>query len=86
MNVTIQHDKEEQVFYAELGGAVAELTYTIPSDDSINMMHTYVPEEFRGNGIGEQLVEAALAYAKQNDYRVIPSCSFVARYVHRQHR
>lgn len=86
MDVIIKHDKEEQVFYADLGGEVAELTYTIPSDDAINMMHTYVPQEHRGHGIGEKLVEAALAYAKENNYRVIPSCSFVARFVHGQHR
>jgi predicted GNAT family acetyltransferase len=85
-DITIKHDKEEQVFYADLGGAVAELSYTIPSDDAINMMSTYVPQEHRGYGIGERLVETALAYAKENNYRVIPSCSFVARYVHRQHR
>jgi predicted GNAT family acetyltransferase len=86
MDITVEHNKEEQVFYANLGGSVAELAYSIPSDDTINMMHTYVPEEYRGNGIGEKLVEKALAYAKENNYRVIPSCSFVARYVHSQHR
>ena len=85
-DINVKHDKEEQVFYADLGGAVAELSYTIPSDQTIDMMHTYVPVEHRGHGIGEKLVETALAYAKENNYRVIPSCSFVARYVHRQHR
>ena len=86
MDITVKHDKEEQVFYADLGGAVAELSYSIPSDQTIDMRSTYVPQEHRGHGIGEKLVETALAYAEQNNYRVIPSCSFVARYVHRQHR
>ncbi len=86
MDVIINHDKEEQVFFADLGGQQAQLTYELPEDNVIDFTYTFVPQQMRGNGIGEQLVEAGLAYARENNYRIIPSCSFVARFVHRQHR
>lgn len=86
MQVQVKHDIENQVFYADVNGQRAELLYNIPEEGVIDFMSTYVPENLRDNEIGKQLVMTGLAYADKNSYRVIPSCRFVSKYVHANHR
>lgn len=45
--------------------------------------HTEVPPELRGRGIAEQLVRAALADAGTAGIKVVPACSYVARFIER---
>lgn len=45
--------------------------------------HTLVPPELRGRGIAEQLVRAALADARADGRKVVPACSYVARFIER---
>lgn len=58
-------------------GDVAELTFTRRAPDLISADHTGVPDAFRGTGAGKALVEALIADAKANTYRIMPLCSFV---------
>jgi len=50
--------------------------------------HTLVPPELRGRGIAEQLVRTALADARAAGSRVVPACSYVAKFIerHREYR
>ncbi len=45
--------------------------------------HTMVPGELRGRGIAELLVRAALAEARRAGHRVVPRCSYVAKFIER---
>lgn len=45
--------------------------------------HTLVPPELRGRGIAELLVHAALADARTEGRKVVPACSYVARFIER---
>jgi predicted GNAT family acetyltransferase len=47
------------------------------------MTHTFVPGELRGRGLAEQLVRAALEHARAEKLRVVPACSYVAKYIER---
>ncbi|WP_283178170.1 GNAT family N-acetyltransferase [Gemmobacter sp. 24YEA27] len=58
-------------------GDVAELTFTRRALDLVSADHTGVPDAFRGTGAGKALVEALIADAKANTYRIMPLCSFV---------
>jgi len=40
--------------------------------------HTIVPPEIGGRGIAAQLVEAIVADAREQGFKVIPQCSYVA--------
>jgi predicted GNAT family acetyltransferase len=82
IKVNVIHDKENEVFYSEIEGQRAELTYKTPEDNLINFKRTYVPESLRGQNIGEQIVAAGLDYARQNNYRIMTTCWFVERYLH----
>lgn len=66
-----------------LGNEEAELTYAKPEERVIDFQHTFVPEEFRNNGVGDQLIQAGLQYAQQQQFQVIASCPFVASYIRR---
>jgi uncharacterized protein len=85
-NVQVLHDKDNQVFYADIQGQKAELAYKMPEEGLIDFKRTFVPENLRGNQIGKQLVTAGLDYARQHNYRIITSCRFAERYLHSQHR
>lgn len=45
--------------------------------------HTYVPPSHRGKGVAEELVKAMVADARQQDFKIAPDCSYVARYFDR---
>ena len=64
-------------FVLEKDGAEAELTFSIASPALVIADHTGVPEVFRGTGAGLKLVEALVADAQENGYRVTPLCPFV---------
>jgi predicted GNAT family acetyltransferase len=81
MNPTITHNQDEQAFYASQQGYEGELTYSRPSNDSIDFTHTFVDENLRGKGVGELLAKTALAFARDQHLQVHTSCSFMRAYV-----
>jgi len=83
MNFEVKHSKEERKFYGEIDGIEAHLMYSEPGEDILNYYHTFVPPELRGRGIAGKLVLAALEYARENNKKVIPSCSFVYAFLQR---
>jgi hypothetical protein len=83
-DVTIKHDAEFQRFVVAMDGNEAELTYTPVDDSTLEYDHTYVPDVFRGRGIGARLVKHALEYARENGYTVVPKCPFVSEFVNRK--
>jgi predicted GNAT family acetyltransferase len=40
--------------------------------------HTFVPPEMRGQGVAQVLVEALVADAREQGFRIVPQCSYVA--------
>ena len=80
--VTVRHDTAASRFVAEIDGHLAHADYALDGDRMV-FTHTFVPPELRGRGIAEQLVRPALAYARANNLRVIPSCSYVAAFIER---
>ena len=83
MEFEIIHDKENQKFYAIVDGVESHLMYNMIGNDVINFNHTYVPNQLRGQGIAGKIVKKGLEYAKGNNLKIIPSCSYVYDYVER---
>lgn len=63
-------------------GEVAFLDYKLEGD-RLTLVHTEVPDALEGRGLGSLLVKAALSYAQENDFTVIPVCEFVKSYLKR---
>lgn len=78
----VTHDPAGQRFELILDGHHCELTYRREGDHVV-FTHTFVPPELRGRGVAEQLVRAGLAWAKGEGRRVVPACSYVARFIQR---
>ncbi len=79
----VEHDIEAHRFTVDLPGGTAVLAYAPGAENRLEMYSTYVPMAARGQGVAAALVEAALAYAREGGYRVIPSCWYVALWIRR---
>lgn len=55
---------------------VGEMTYVWAGPDKFIIDHTHVKYGHTGEGIGNQLVMKAVKYARDNDVKIIPLCSF----------
>ena len=75
----IQHSAEDQAFTT----GQAELAYSLPAPGTIDFTHTFVPEDERGQGIGDELARAGLDYARQHHLKVRTSCEFMQAFVQR---
>lgn len=58
-------------------GAEAEMTYRKTGDGPMIIDHTGVPPEFEGRGIAARLVNAAIADARNQGFKITPVCSYV---------
>ncbi len=83
MQAEVRHDPKEQKFYAVIEGKEAYLRYLVFDDNVMDMIKTYVPNELRGRGIAGVIVEQGLKFALENNFKVIPSCSYVDTYIER---
>ncbi len=70
-------------FEMTVGGAVAVVEYARRGEDTIELMHTEVPQALAGQGVGSRLAKAVLEKARTDALRVIPSCPFLAAYIER---
>lgn len=79
----VNHDQQKRRFFVEVEGKEAELTYSVESDNVLNFGSTFTPPELRGQGLANKVTKAALEFAKENNKKVKPSCSYVRSYVER---
>ncbi len=82
MDVEVKHDKDNERFVAEIEGHEAYLSYDLFAD-KINFSFVYTPRELRSKGVAKIIVEHAFNYAKENNLKVIPTCSYVRAFVER---
>lgn len=57
----------------------AMMTYVPNGDDKIVIDHTEVNEALRGQGVGQQLVAAAVEYARETHKKIVPVCSYAKK-------
>lgn len=76
----VQNNEALSRFEAEVEGHTPFLTYR-QKGASLALLHTDVPAELEGRGVGSGLALAALEYARERGLKVLPYCSFVAAYI-----
>jgi predicted GNAT family acetyltransferase len=84
--LSIHHDETGHQFEVNIDGYRAYLTYMDLGKETLDIYRTFVPNELRGRGIAAALTKMALDYADRIGYTVIPSCSYVERYMERNQR
>jgi uncharacterized protein len=58
------------------GRQLAEMTYVWVGKERIIIDHTEVSDELRGQGVGKQLVAAAVDFARERSISILPLCPF----------
>lgn len=81
---SIRHDEQAHQFELVIEGERAYLAYMDLGKQTLDFYRTFVPDVLRGRGIAAALAETALGYAELAGYSVIPSCSYVERYMQRR--
>ncbi|WP_110927121.1 GNAT family N-acetyltransferase [Bacillus massiliglaciei] len=67
---------EGNFYVEEEGEKLAEISYFSSGDGEITVDHTEVSEKLRGQKVGNQLVERLVEYAREENVKVVPICSF----------
>ena len=65
------------------GERLGFLDYTRPEVGVMRIEYVEVSPQLRGTGLGKQLVEKAVAFAKDNSLRVVPICSYARAVIQR---
>lgn len=63
----------------EEGSKVGEMTYFKSGPGLITIDHTEVDPSQNGKGLGKKLVDAGVAFARENGLKIIPVCPFAKR-------
>lgn len=78
--VKVEDRPDEERFVVETDGHTAELVYKRDGDRLI-LIHTGVPDELEGRGVGSALVRAAVSTAIDQDLTLMPLCPFANRWL-----
>lgn len=77
----IHNDKEKQEFNIKgEDESKGKLTYSI-DNKVINLNGTFVDPKYRSEGLARKLVIAAVEFAKENNYKINPVCSYADKVV-----
>jgi len=74
-NNEIQHKPDEGRFEIWRDGSVAYVEYDV-HDGALDIMHTIVPFNLEGKGIGSELVAAAYDWGRKQNLAPVATCRF----------
>ena len=76
----VVNNEAHQRFELTVEGHLAATYYKL-SDGVITFVHTDVPPELGGKGVGSQLIKGALDQVRADGLKVIAQCPFVKAYI-----
>lgn len=77
MEIIQENDEKRGTFKAITDGKEAgSMTYTWAGPTKFIIDHTDVNPDFKGKGVGKQMVMKAVAYARTNQLKIMPLCPF----------
>lgn len=74
------HNAAAGQFEVRTAQGLALLKY-VPEGDLLDLVHTEVPKDREGRGVGSALARAALDYAREQHLSVKPTCPFVRAFI-----
>jgi uncharacterized protein len=78
----VTDNQSESRFEFRVGGLLAELKYH-RNGNRLVLIHTEVPAELEGRGIGGRLVTAAIDRAARQGLTIVPLCPFARGWLER---
>jgi predicted GNAT family acetyltransferase len=76
----IVNNKAQHRFELTVEGHLAAAYYKLEGN-VVTFIHTEVPPELGGKGVGSKLVQGALDQVRAEGMKVIPSCPFVKAWI-----
>ncbi|WP_370738899.1 GNAT family N-acetyltransferase [Nubsella zeaxanthinifaciens] len=77
MEITQHNEDRKGSFKAAIDGEQAGMmTYTWAGSTKFIIDHTEVNPTFKGKGVGQQLVMKAVEFARANNLKIMPLCTF----------
>jgi len=80
MEPKVIHEKENERFVIYAEGNEVYVEYKM-EEKEINLYHTFTHPALRGKGLAAHVVRAALEFAKENNLKIIPTCSYVQAFI-----
>jgi predicted GNAT family acetyltransferase len=80
MSDAVSNNPAHQRYELKVDGHIAATYYKI-ADGVITFIHTEVPPELGGKGIGSRLIRGALDQVRADGLKVIAECQFVKGYI-----
>jgi predicted GNAT family acetyltransferase len=84
-NVAVRLEEDRSRYVLRFEGEFAGVAHFLSHGNQRVFTHTVVDDRFEGQGLGSQLVRAALDGTRKDGKRIVPVCPFVDAYVQRHH-
>ncbi len=79
-NFKVINNKEKHRFEVNLGTDIAYMEYRFQSGTQV-LMHTYVPEKYRGKGNAAKFIQEVLDIVRKSRKQVMVNCAAVSRFI-----
>ncbi len=76
-----EHGAKGAFFIEQDGEWIAEMTYRKSGEDRIIIDHTEVDKSLQGKGVGKDLVEAGVKFARENHLKIVAQCVFAKKII-----
>lgn len=81
-NISLVHNEAKKHFELHVNNHIAYIEYS-GFGNQTSLIHTIVPKELEGQGVGKTLVEKTLTFLKEANKKILPFCPFVFAYIKR---
>ncbi|MBF8149984.1 N-acetyltransferase [Winogradskyella sp. F6397] len=76
--------KSENKFYLLDGDKeIGEMTYVYTEDQTIDLNHTEIDSAYRGQSLGQKLINAAIDFLIKNNLKATASCPYAKKMLER---
>jgi len=82
MKYDIQHNQNQHRFETTVENLPSVIDYSL-SGNSLSLNSVRVAKALEGRGIAGELTQAALDWARAEEYRVVPVCPYVQAWLRR---
>lgn len=72
----LQEGKKGFFYIVENDKKIANIAYVFSGDTKLIIEGTEVEPGYEGKGLGKQLVNAVVDFARKNNYRILPVCPY----------